>query len=62
MDIEALFHRIKAQKDSKTLPIQAVTILGGEPFYQYDELYKLVALIQSLDLGISYIVVMKKMS
>lgn len=52
MDIETLFNRIKAQKDSKSLPIQAVTILGGEPFYQYDELYKLVSLITTLDLGI----------
>lgn len=52
MDTESIFNHIKEQQDSKTLPIQAVTILGGEPFYQYDELYKLVSLIKTLDLGI----------
>lgn len=52
MDIESIFHCIKAQKDSTTLPIQAVTILGGEPFYQYEELYELVSLIKTIDLGI----------
>lgn len=52
MNIESIFNSIKEQKYSKTLPIRSVTILGGEPFYQYEELYRLAGLIKTLDIGI----------
>lgn len=52
MGIESILKRIQMQVDSKDFPINAVTILGGEPFYQYDELYALVRGIRGLNLGI----------
>ncbi len=52
MDIESIFTLIKKQRDSKEWDIKALTILGGEPFFQYDELYHLVSLVKTLDIGI----------
>ncbi len=51
LSVQEIFEKIKNQIDSKEFPIQALTILGGEPFLQYRELEKLMELIKPLDIG-----------
>ncbi len=51
ISIDDILGQIEIQRKSEK-PISAVTILGGEPFYQYESLSALVSGIRAMDLGI----------
>jgi len=49
---EISMHKLTEQIENEIESIEGVTILGGEPFDQFDELKKLVKQIRKLDLSI----------